>query len=177
MTKLPRAIVALIPLAAVLVACAPNADAPPVTTAPPPTPSLDVPTPSPTAEGLPERDDVRVWAELALPENSAGGQGWVSRGAGSVDADGGSVDISQPGGLFEVVITCQSEDGSPLTLLADTAAFVGESITLNCSRPGAAQDTTAKIAYEADPAARLRVSATADAVYAYEVREHLESAN
>jgi hypothetical protein len=183
MTKLARMPVVLVPLMLALVGCAPNADAPPRATAPAPTPTLSVTDPAaeasddPSAAALPSGAGVQDWAAAALPENRPGGGGWVSRAAAPVGPSGAIVDLAQPSGVFEVVLVCESTDASPLTLITETGSQ-GESepSTLPCNAPGAAPTQITTIIYDADPTARLRISAENDAVYVYEVRPHADPA-
>jgi hypothetical protein len=170
MTKLPRAVVGLLPLAAVLTACA----AQPGTPAPSdPVPSLTVSPPSPSSELPASEAELTEWAAVALPEDRPGGAGWVAQGADPVGPAGGMIDAVPEAGRFEIVLACQSVDGSPLSLRV-TGAAAADPLEIPCSEPGGSPAGSEAVVYESTPETRLEVSATADAVYAYAIRPYSE---
>lgn len=172
MTKLTRAVVPALPLVLLLAACAPAVEPPADPASPVPTPSLSVPTPSVSADALAEGADLRAWADVALPTNRAGGAAAVVRGV--LPIGGGTSDsiaIDQAAGVWDVLITCQSSDGSPLGYDVEGPTATGEPRELDCSTPGERQPSTAIIAFDG-PGATLEVTTSADTVLAYEVRPH-----
>jgi hypothetical protein len=172
MTKLPRAIVALAPLAALLVACAPVASDT-GSASPSPTPSLDATAPAPSAGALPAGEEITAWAAIALPADRPGGESPVMSAAGPITLDRpASLDISQNQGLWDLLLTCQSADGSPVQWQIDspTSSIAGPT-EQQCTSPTGGTPSTAIIGFEG-PESTLRLTSSDDAVYAVQVRPH-----
>jgi hypothetical protein len=153
--------------AAVLVGCTPGVEPPDAD----PVPTFtDGPTPS--AATLPEGRDIAEWAAVALPEDRPGGQSAVVRASGPVGPDAGAfVDIEQDGGAWDLLLTCQSVDAAPISWRITGAAVATDDWTdQQCTSPGGGgTPSTAMILFEGD-GAQLELRASADAVYAAEVR-------
>lgn len=74
-------------------------------------------TPMPSFEALPAENDLTVWAEDVLPENALGGNPIVLRNIGALHTgEPMRADVSQPQGLWEVAVACESVDGAPASL-------------------------------------------------------------
>ncbi|MFJ6651944.1 hypothetical protein ACIQLJ_04000 [Microbacterium sp. NPDC091313] len=174
MTKLPRAIVALTiatlaTATLALTACAPaTPDA-----APSPTPSLEATAPSPSADALPTGKDITTWAASALPEDRPGGAAPVLSSSGAVSpAQPAALEISQNEGLWDLLLTCQSADGSPVQWVIDSPTSAIDTPTeQTCPSPTGGTPSSAIIGFDG-PDAVLRITATGDAVYAIQVRPH-----
>jgi hypothetical protein len=159
---------------AALAGCAPAADdAAPVPTFRP-TPSASASTSA--APGLPRGREIDAWAAEALPEDRAGGRAPVLRMTGTLTtAPAAAIDVSQESGIWELLLTCQSEDASPIgySLQGPTVVSAGPG-ELSCPAPdGSGLPSTAVIAFEGTDAS-LSLTATARAVWALEVRPHVE---
>jgi hypothetical protein len=174
MTKLARAALALLVPAAVLLAGC-TADTGGDDAAPTPSFSVDPSEPSVAPAVLPEGAAIDDWAAIALPENRAGGPAAVVREFGPISRTAGVVaDISQAEGVWDLVLTCQSVDGTPLTWhIESPSAATDEPVDLDCTTPNGGVPTTSVISFDG-PGAQLELTATAQAVYAYEVRPHSE---
>lgn len=175
MTKLPRAIVALAALSVALTACAPaapDADASPPSSASP-VPSLEATVPSPSPSTLPTGSAIADWAAIALPVNRPGGAAPVLNTAGAVAPDQpAALDISQGSGLWDLLLTCQSADGSPISWVLDSpTAPITTPTAQTCPSPSGGTPSTAVIAFDGADAT-LDITATSDAVYAIQVRPH-----
>lgn len=171
MTRLPRTFLALAPLAAVLTACAPTTPGP---TSPTPTqtPSLEAsaPTPSPA---LPRGEDIAAWASVALPEDRPGGAAPVLVSSDAIAPDRpAALDISQGEGMWELLLTCQSADGTPVSWEIDSpTSSIPEPTEQECTSPQGGVPSTATIGFDGADAV-LRLTAASDAVYAIQVRPH-----
>lgn len=131
-------------------------------------------TQHPDAE-VPGGKDLAAWAEGVLPENGLGGEGAVARETGTL-TDGPDevveIDVSQADGLWELALACESADGSPLSfeLIQDGTPLPGL-FEVPCFSPsGDAVPGAARIAYDGGHDTRLRLAASADAVYVYTLR-------
>lgn len=177
MTRLPRAIVALAPLALVLVACAP---ATPDAASPSPTrtPSLEATAATPAAGVLPEGEDIAEWASQVLPENRPGGAAPVLVSSGPVSPDRPAVlDVSQAEGMWDLLLTCQSADGTALSWEIDSpTSSVPGPTEQACPSPQGGIASTALIGFDG-PGAVLRLTAAVDTVYAIQVRPHHSGAD
>lgn len=180
MTKLPRAFVALIPVAAVgaavlgtvLVACTPVAE----NTVPTPVPTFS-PTPSAGPELPTSTAQLEEWAAEALPVDRVNGRSAVLRGEGTLGRAPARIDVSQQSGPWDLLLTCQSEDASPVSYeLNSPTSSVDGPTELGCPSPEGGTPATAVILFDG-PDTTLELSATADAVYAYEVRPHENTAD
>ncbi len=137
-------------------------DAPTPTAAP--TPSITVSPPT-APDALPrDAASVQEWAALALPENALGGSSAIARGTGQVGESGASVTLPADASAFDVVIACQSVDGSPLTVSFGAGSAASE---IPCSAPEGDQPAPTRVAIQSGA---VLVDATTDAVYAYEVQ-------
>ena len=124
---------------------------------------------------LPEGAAIEDWAAVALPEDRAGGPSAVLREVGPISpAAGVALDISQAEGVWDLVLTCQSTDGTPLTWhIESPSAATDEPVDLDCTTPNGGVPTTSVIAFDG-PGAQLELTATSTGVYAVEVRPHTE---
>ncbi|MGZ0712397.1 hypothetical protein ACWPKO_29075 (plasmid) [Coraliomargarita sp. W4R53] len=130
------------------------------------------PTSSATPGVLPKGAEITDWAETAMPENSLGGATYAERSSGTLTPDMDAViSLAQPVGEWELTIACQSENGSSLTVTADPVE-VNALDPLRCGQPGVdVVGATMSIAFDiVDQGERsVTLSASADAVYVYEV--------
>lgn len=167
------ALALLIPAAILLAGC--TQDAPDDETMPDPTFSIEPSIPSAPPAELPTGDAIADWAAATLPENRPGAQAAVQRQFGPITRQQGVVaDISQTEGLWDLVLTCQSVDGAPLTWhIESPSAATDEPVELDCTTPNGGIPTTTIIGYDG-AGAQLELTATSNAVYAFEVRPHAE---
>lgn len=167
------AVVAVLSLSAVLLAgctgaadeSAPSSSAPDASPTARGTATPTVTVSPPTAPDALPRDaaSLRAWAALALPENALGGSTVIARGTGQVGETGASVTLPEDAGAFEVVLACQSLDGSALGVRFGSP---GELFEVPCSAPGGDQPAPTRLPIQAGA---VLVDATADAVFVYEV--------
>jgi hypothetical protein len=183
--RTPRTAAAMLPLTLLFAACAPTGtDEPPASASPEPSaPVTFTPDATPGVyDALPTAREVPEWADQALPVDRPNALAPVQRGSGTVEAGGrAALDISRdapPDGvdLWDVLVTCMSEDASPLSYELQSPTSSVEGVTeLACVGPGGVgTPTTALIGYEG-PDSILELTSTADAVYAFEVRPHGQS--
>lgn len=134
-------------------------------------------TPSPVRssapDALPTGPAVQEWADSVLPPDRAGGTSAVVRDSGEVSPDLEAViDLAQPAGSWDITIVCQSADGSPLTLTpAPVEVNALKPLACAAAADGMGGDHMS-ITFEGGSAGTLTLSATAPAVYAYEIRAH-----
>jgi len=174
MSKLARsAFVLLIPAAILLAGC--TADSPDDEVLPDPSLSIEPSIPSSPPAELPTGDAIADWAAVTLPEDRPGAESPVLRQFGPITRQQGVVaDISQTEGLWDLVMTCQSVDGSPLTWhIESPSAATDEPVNLDCTTPNGGIPTTSIVGFDGE-GAQLELTATSDAVYAFEVRPHSE---
>lgn len=174
MTKLARAAAALlVPVTVLLAGCTAEPDVDQTDAAP--GFSIEPTAPATPAATLPEGDAIEEWATTALPEDRAGGPAAVLREVGPITpAAGVALAIAQAEGVWDLVLTCQSTDGTPLTWhIESPSAATDEPVQLDCTTPNGGVPTTSVIAFDG-PGAQLELAATARAIYAIEVRPHSE---
>lgn len=173
MTKLPWTVVAAVALASLLTGCAEPVEDPDTDTTL--SPSFRPSVPSPTSTGLPAADEIAAWAAIALPEDRTGSVAPVLTASGPLDPGAGAVvDIEQAEGIWELLITCQTVDVSPISWRIASPAAPGDWTELDCSGPGGAGTPTTTIITFPGPCAQLNLTSTAEAVYAVQVRPHNE---
>lgn len=137
-------------------------------------PTLSAP-PSKEADpgALPAGAAIDDWAAAVLPPDRAGGASAVARVSGEVSPDMDAViDLTQPEGVWDVTIICQSADGSALTL-TPAPNELNELKPLACSSPAAPDGGDhLTITFDGGSEGTLTLSADAAAVYVYEIRAH-----
>lgn len=127
------------------------------------TPSVTVSPPT-APDALPrDAASLQAWAALALPENALGGSTAIARGTGQVGETGASVTLPADAGAFEVVLACQSLDGSSLGVRFGSP---GELFEVPCSAPDGQQPAPTRLPVQAGA---VLVDAAVDAVFVYEV--------
>jgi hypothetical protein len=175
MTKFARAALLLaLPAAVLLAGC--TADDGDDTGEPTPEYSIAPTTPGPPPATLPEGvEGIAEWATVALPEDRAGAPAAVRREVGPISPQAGVlVDIAQDEGLWDLLMTCQSTDGTPLTWhIESPSAATDEPLELDCTTPNGGVPTTSIVSFDG-PGAQLELASTARAVFAIEVRPHSE---
>lgn len=133
------------------------------TTDPAPTPSVTVSSPAPTPQLPRDAESLADWAARALPENALGGSPAIARGTGQVGSTGASVEIPAEAGGFDVVLACQSTDGTPIEIRFGTGSAASE---VPCARPGESAPSPTRLAVRAGT---VLVDTASDAVFVYEV--------
>jgi hypothetical protein len=135
---------------------------------PSPAASASLPSIAPT---VPDGDSLTDWATTALPEDSAGGDPFVQRTTGVVEAGGahGPESIGQDAGSWVVQITCLSESGGPLSydLVVDGAAEAGTVPCAPDSEPG--ETTVSRLEFDGGAQATLRLSSDERTAFVYQV--------
>lgn len=144
-------------------------------------------TPLPSLGALPAEADLTAWAEGILPENTPGGIVSALRTVGSLQADSPiTTDVSQPAGLWEMAIGCESTDGAPasLDLMQDGASIA--TLQIPCvAADGAtsAPDGTAvaggpaRVAFDGGHDSQVSLMSPSDAVFILQVYPGTPAAN
>jgi len=127
----------------------------------------------PTRGALPAGDDeLAEWAAVALPLDRPGGAGWADHGAATVDAAGAVLPSLAHEGRIQLLVACESADGSPLSLRV--AGGDAGPVEVPCAEPGGAPAGSASLVFDGGPDARVDIDATTDAVYAYALRPYVD---
>jgi hypothetical protein len=159
---------AALPVAVLVSGCAaggsvPERSAPlPSLSASPPT----APSALPTGPG-----EIAAWADVALPEDRAGGSSALVRGSGRIATGEVELTTATEGGLWVALVACVSEEGSAMALRVESPSEPeATAVDVPCASPGDPPPPATRVTFRGDPEIALRFAAPAGTVYAYEIR-------